>query len=69
MDKELVFRAVLSVVGLVLTVAAITRERSGNHHWWHYLPIGLVTTQINSLVQKLHFEGIVKCRDMRSQLF
>lgn len=30
MDKELVFRAVLSVVGLVLTVAAITRERSGN---------------------------------------
>ncbi len=54
-----VLRVIGLVVGIVAGFVVIQREKSGKHHWLHYVPSGLVASSLLDLTEKMYLDRVI----------
>lgn len=58
MDIINILNTITAFVGLILCFVVIIREKKGNHHWLHYVPVGMVGININMLLDRVIFPSV-----------
>lgn len=59
MDFMTYLYLVTFIVGTVLSIVVIFREKKGIHHWLHYAPIGISCSNLLLFLEKLSINGKV----------